>query len=80
MLLDMVISSFMVERITGLFAVYIIYYTQTCEKRKINIDLKTFDKITDLYDHAFQVKNIQLMKIIERLINEEAFSYGIIPK
>ena len=73
----MVLSSHITERATGLYSLYIIYYTQTQEKKKINVDLKTFDKILDLYDYAFNVKNQELIKVIEKLMNEEAFTYGI---
>jgi len=72
----MVLSSHITERATGLYSLYIIYYTQTLEKKKINVDLKTFDKILDLYDYAFNVKNQELIKVIEKLMNEEAFTYG----
>lgn len=72
----MLLSSLIIERVTGLFSIYTIYYTQTLEKRKINIDLKAYDKILDLYDHAYNNKNQELSKIIEKLMNDEAFSFG----
>jgi Small nuclear RNA activating complex (SNAPc), subunit SNAP43. len=55
---------------------YALYYTQTGEKKKINIDLKSFEKLIDLYDTSVKEGPADISVIIRKMFQEEAFSYG----